>query len=85
MTASGGALNYALLTDGDPETATKLPIPETVGQSAWIQYEFEKPERVRAINYAELAASAHALGLKQYGEAIENKRQAFGDDISRSS
>jgi hypothetical protein len=32
-------------------------------------------------HYAQVALSAHARGLKQYGEAIENKRQAFGDDV----
>ncbi len=32
-------------------------------------------------HYGEIAASAHARGLKLYGEAIENRRQVFGDDM----
>ncbi len=47
----GGALDYALFTDGNLEKTAKLPIPEKVGQSAWIQYEFEKPETVRAVTF----------------------------------
>lgn len=32
-------------------------------------------------HYGEIAAGARARGLKTYSEAIENKRQAFGDDM----
>jgi hypothetical protein len=51
MSASSGALDYTLLTDGNLEKTTRLPIPEKVGQSSWIQYEFEKPEIVRAVTF----------------------------------
>src|ERR1700746_296882 len=51
MTTSGGEPNFALLTDGDLEKTIKIPIPASVGQSAWIQYEFEQPETVRAMTF----------------------------------
>jgi hypothetical protein len=49
MTANAGAPNFAMLTDGDLGTATKLPIPQTVGQGAWIQYEFPKAQAIHAM------------------------------------
>lgn len=48
MTASGGAPDFGLLTDGDLQKTTKLPVPMDPEQSAWIQYEFPQPETVRA-------------------------------------
>ncbi len=47
MTASGGSPDFAMLADGDLEKTTELPIPPK-GQSSWIQYEFAKPETIRA-------------------------------------
>jgi hypothetical protein len=51
MTASGGSPDFAMLTDGDLEKTIKIPIPEE-GQDAWIQYEFDTPQMIRAITYA---------------------------------
>src|SRR5579864_7173004 len=51
MSTSGGEPNFALLTDEDLEKTIKIPIPASVGQSAWIQYEFEQPETVRAMTF----------------------------------
>ena len=48
MTASGGSPDAAMLVDGDVQKATSLPIPAP-GANAWIQYEFPKPETMRAI------------------------------------
>jgi hypothetical protein len=48
MTASGGSPDFAMLTDGDLEHATGIPIPP-VGSTAWIQYEFPSPQTIRAI------------------------------------
>jgi hypothetical protein len=48
MTASAGAPDEAILTDGDLEKTTKLPIP-SAGESAWIQYEFAEPMTIRSI------------------------------------
>jgi len=48
VTASAGTPDVAMLSDGDLEKATKLPIPPA-GESAWIQYEFADPQTIRAI------------------------------------
>ena len=48
VTASAGTLDVAMLSDGDLEKTTKLPIP-AAGESAWIQYEFAEPQTMRAV------------------------------------
>ncbi|MDX8337774.1 glycosyl hydrolase [Draconibacterium sp. IB214405] len=45
ITSSGGNFNLKMLTDGDLVKTAYLP-PVEVGQRAWIQYEFEKPETI---------------------------------------
>ncbi|HEV2486924.1 MAG TPA: glycosyl hydrolase [Terracidiphilus sp.] len=50
MTASGGAPDAAMLSDGDLEKTTGLAIP-AAGESAWIQYEFAKPQAIRSITF----------------------------------
>jgi hypothetical protein len=49
ITASAGSPDQAMLTDGDLEKTTKLPIPSADGQIAWIQYEFPQPQTIRSI------------------------------------
>jgi len=51
VTASAGTIDAAMLTDGDLDKTTKLPIP-AAGESAWIQYEFAEPQTMRAITIA---------------------------------
>jgi hypothetical protein len=48
ITSSGGALDVAILTDGDLLKTTDLAIP-AAGKDAWIQYEFPQPQTMRAI------------------------------------
>jgi hypothetical protein len=48
LTASGGAPDSSVLTDGDLLKTAKLPIPKA-GESAWIQYEFDAPQTIRSI------------------------------------
>ena len=48
VTVSAGALDVAMLSDGDLQKATKLPIP-AVGENAWIQYEFAEPQTMRSV------------------------------------
>ncbi len=50
ITASGGAPDFALLTDGDLQKTTGIPIPEE-GQTSWIQYEFAQPQPIRAVTF----------------------------------
>ncbi len=51
VTASAGTLDAAMLSDGDLEKTTKLPIP-AAGESAWIQYEFAEPQTIRSVTIA---------------------------------
>jgi hypothetical protein len=44
MSSSTATTDFALLTDGDLNKAMTLTIPTEVSQSAWIQYEFSKPQ-----------------------------------------
>ena len=50
MSASGGSPDFAMLTDGDLEKTVKIPIPDA-GQDAWIQWEFDTPQTIRAVTY----------------------------------
>ena len=50
ITSSGGAPDFAMLSDGDLEKTTKLPIP-AAGESSWIQYEFAAPTTIRSVTY----------------------------------
>jgi hypothetical protein len=50
VTASGGSPDFSLLTDGDLEKTTGIPIP-AVDSTSWIQYEFPQPQTLRAITF----------------------------------
>jgi hypothetical protein len=50
ITASGGSPDFAMLSDGNLEKATQLPIAPA-GASSWIQYEFPAPQTIRAVTY----------------------------------
>ena len=50
MTSSGGTPDAAMLSDGDLEKTTKIPIP-AAGESSWIQYEFAEPQAIRSITF----------------------------------
>jgi hypothetical protein len=49
LTASAGSPDAAILSDGDLEKTTKLPIPKA-GDSSWIQYEFAQPMTIRSLS-----------------------------------
>ncbi len=51
VTASAGTPDVAMLSDGDLQKTTKLPIP-AAGESAWIQYEFAEPQTMRSVTIA---------------------------------
>jgi len=48
ITSSGGQFELATLTDGDLAKAVALPMAPT-NERAWIQYEFAKPQTIRAL------------------------------------
>ena len=72
MTASGGSPDAAMLVDGDVQNATSLPIPAP-GAAAWIQYEFPKPETMRAITIVTQRVSGIAALLS----GISNPEQTL--------
>ncbi len=48
ITSSGGKFDLKMLTDGDLVKTAYLP-PVKVGENAWIQFEFQKPETVYSL------------------------------------
>jgi hypothetical protein len=52
VTASTGTPSLKQLGGGNLQNTTSLPIPPTVGGSAWIQYEFAEPQTMRSIALA---------------------------------
>ena len=82
MTASDGAPDYAMLADGDLAKATKIPIPPNVGQSAWIQYEFRKPQTIRAVTFVinnrdAIQAAVDGIGAPDTGVEASDDGQHF--------
>ena len=62
VTASAGGLDAALLSNGDLEKTTKLPIP-AVGESSWIQYEFPMPQTIRSVTIVTKSVNSIAAML----------------------
>jgi hypothetical protein len=77
ITASGGSPDEALLTDGDLEKATKLPIPEP-GQDAWIQYEFPQPQTLRAVTF--VTKDPNFIARMVGGMGVPDKELQASDD-----
>ncbi len=50
ITSSGDGLDAAMLSDGDLEKTTKVPIP-LLGSESWLQFEYPAPHTVRAVTY----------------------------------
>jgi hypothetical protein len=50
ITSSGEGLDAAMLSDGDLEKTTKVPIPEP-GAVSWIQFEYPSPHTVDAVTF----------------------------------
>jgi alpha-L-rhamnosidase/F5/8 type C domain len=49
ITTSGGTIDPALLSDGDLVKTVALPAAKDIGEKAWIQYEFDQPQTIRAL------------------------------------
>jgi hypothetical protein len=76
ITSSGGSLDAALLSGGDLQKGTKLPIPAASG-SVWIQYEFPAPQTIRAVTFV-----VKEPGQGEYWEGFRapQKRLEASDD-----
>jgi hypothetical protein len=65
ITASGGSLDAAALSDGDIEKAAiDLPAAKETGGISWIQFDFGRPVTVRGLILASSIAAAYYDGLK---------------------
>lgn len=76
ITASGGTFRLAELTDGDLATAKLLP-PMEVGQDAWIQYEFDSPQTIKAFT---IVGAAPASQLAEFRGMPDNRGLKVSDD-----
>ena len=77
MTASGGAPDFALLTDGDLTKTTGLPVP-AVGQKAWIQWSFAAPVTIRSLTLA--MGESRGMGAIFGGVGTPEKALEVSDD-----
>jgi hypothetical protein len=93
ITASGGSPDFAMLTDGDLQKMTRLPIPAE-GQTSWIQYEFPQPQAIRAVTFvmgrfdmlaafvAGMGAPDKVLEASDDGQNFHEVAKLNGDDDS---
>jgi hypothetical protein len=77
VTASAGNIDVAMLSDGDLEKTTKLPIP-AAGQSAWIQYEFAEPQTIRSVTI--VTKSVRSIAAMLAGIGSPEKSLEASDD-----
>jgi hypothetical protein len=49
ITSSGGTIDAAILSDGDLVKTISLPLAKSIGDKAWIQYEFDRPQTIRSL------------------------------------
>jgi len=79
VTSSSGSFNLAALTDGDLVSFTQLP-PAPVGEKAWIQFEFERPQTIRGITFVPGNAAGRDFGGGRGGGAGGNMELVASDD-----
>jgi len=83
ITASGGTLHAAALSDGDIQTsAIDLPSGHEVGSLSWIQFDYGRPVTVRGLTFATPVASRYfdALEPRRVGVAPTRFRFESSDD-----
>ncbi len=76
ITWSSGALDPALLADGDLTGTTRLPAAAAAGAKAWIQYEFAEPQQIFAVTIVRRQGGPNddyfaRGGSADSGEAVE--------------
>ncbi len=77
MTASGGAPDFTMLSDGDLSKYTGIPIPPP-GQKGWIQYAFSKPVTIRSVTL--VTNNPNQIVAMIYGIAAPEKALEASDD-----
>jgi len=78
VTSSGGTFTLEALTDGDMAKTMLLPAAP-VGEKAWIQFEFERPQTVRGLTMV-TAGAGRGVGLGMQGAS--NQALEASDDGS---
>jgi hypothetical protein len=81
VSASGGSFDVATLTDGDLSKSTLLPAA-TVGERAWIQYEFGRPRTFRGLTFI-TAGGGGGFGFGGRGGGASNQQLEASDDGSQ--
>ncbi len=77
ITSSGGRFDIVALTDGD--FATIVPLPKApVGEKAWIQFEFAKPQTIHALTLA-----VRNIGRNPFGPGRESGQELETSDDGR--
>jgi hypothetical protein len=69
ITTSSGAIDPALLCDGDLVKTVSLPMGKEVGEKAWVQYEFAQPQSIRALTIVAGKKGAFDAFLPPGGES----------------
>ncbi|HEU5235390.1 MAG TPA: glycosyl hydrolase [Terriglobales bacterium] len=77
ITSSGSGLDPAMLSDGDLEKTTNVPIPES-GSVSWIQFQYPSPHTVRAVTY--VTKDPGFVEALLYGMAAPEKTLEASDD-----
>jgi hypothetical protein len=80
VTSSGGTFDVAALTDGDLSKTTLLPAAP-VGERAWIQYEFPKPQTIRGLTF--ITGGGFGFGFGGRGGATSNQQLEASDNGSQ--
>jgi hypothetical protein len=75
VTSNGGKFSLAELTDGDLATSTLLPATKP-GEKAWIQFEFSKPETMKALTIVDGGSG----GMFGFGADPDNRALEASDD-----
>jgi hypothetical protein len=77
ITASAGSPDVAMLSDGDLDKTTKLPIPPP-GESVWLQYEFAQPTAIRSITI--VSKEPNSFASRVFGLVVPEKSLQASDD-----
>jgi hypothetical protein len=77
ITASGGSPDFGMLSDGNLEKTTGIPIP-VAGEASWIRYEFPAPQPIRAITIVTKDLTRNAAMVSGIG--VPEKTLEASDD-----
>lgn len=69
ITASGGDIDFGMLSDGDLVKTVSLPLSKAAEEKAWIQYEFDQPATIRSITIAVGGKGPFDAFMPQTGES----------------